>query len=88
MIKKQYIAPHLTSVEFKTERGYATSDMALVNTMAEATNRFIEDRQYESNMWDDSRYGIVSIEDRTGGNSTYSLSNDGVWAENDNGGYF
>ena len=28
MIKKQYIAPSLTSVEFKTERGYCASTLA------------------------------------------------------------
>lgn len=86
--KKEYLTPQLTVVQFKTERGYATSDIALVNTMAEATNRFIEDRQYETEIWNDSRYGTASIEDRQGGNSTYSLSNDAGWAANDNGGYF
>ena len=79
MIKKQYIAPHLTSVEFRTERGYATSDIALVNTMAEATNRFIEDRTNEGQLWTENFNTESSIEDRHTGNTISSSS----WLTND-----
>lgn len=86
--KKEYLTPQLTVVQFKVERGYAASTLANISLAADAANHFIEERQYESDMWDDSRYGTANIQNRTGGNSTNSLSNDGGWAANDNGGYF
>lgn len=87
--KKEYLTPQLTVVQFKVERGYAASNVNVaLGNLADAANHFIEERQYESDMWDDSRYGTANIQNRTGGNSTNSLSNDGGWAANDNGGYF
>lgn len=85
--KKEYLTPQLTVVQFKVERGYAASsvDVNLVNNMVEATNRFIEDRQYESELWNDSRYGTASIEDRKNGTS---LATNEDWLSNNGGEYF
>ena len=78
MIKKQYIAPHLTSVEFKTERGYATSTLANISLAADAANHFIETRATGEELWNDNNYINSSIENR-GTGSTFA----GGWTTND-----
>ena len=86
--KKTYQAPALTVVEFKIERGYANSDISLVNQAVGATNRFIEDRVQESNaLWTESYLDNTGIEDRTTGTSFDNDAGEGGWLEND-GRYF
>lgn len=84
-IKRCYQAPQLTVVTFKTERGYANSDINLVNDLAGQVNRFIEDRQMESEMWDDATYTTGTIERRT---FDYGFGDDAGWNSGNGGEWF
>lgn len=83
-VKKEYVAPGITVVSFKVERGYASSVIGLA---ADAANHFIEDRVAGDAMWAEMEFANVdqSIETRTDGGT--AIGGDVGW-QTGNGGYF
>lgn len=77
--KKEYLTPQLTVVQFKVERGYATSTLANISLAADAANHFIEERTEADALWTETFNTQGTIEDRQNG---ASLANSG-WLAND-----
>lgn len=77
--KKEYLTPQLTVVQFKVERGYATSTLANISLAADAANHFIEERTAADALWTETFNTQGTIEDRQNG---ASLANSG-WLTNE-----
>ena len=80
MKKNHYQSPQLTVVQFKTEKGYATSDIKVAfGELDLAASHFIEERLDQGALWSETFNTTGTIEDRTAG-STFGGSD---WNTND-----
>ena len=88
-VKKAYIAPLLTVVEFRTERGYAGSEGNLVINSSQAIQGFIDrEAAIESHQMGEVREGNGVFAGGLGENEDHTNAGSGsAWQYND-GGWF